>query len=98
MRIDADELYHRIARAWYNWAEDHGQVPVWPPRHGSQTHHMAVTATNAAIDLAQQAEREVLEDVATFARAQQKRLRGKTTKEVLEALATALEDGTWEDL
>lgn len=97
MRIDREALYQRISRIWYHWAENHGQVPVWPPRHGSQTHHMAMAAVQVVAEESRRVEEELIEDVATFLR-MQKRVASKPTKALLDALADALEDGSWENM
>lgn len=96
MRVDVEQLYARITRVWYVWAEEHGQVPVWPPRHGSQTHHMALGAVGVLNEVVKEIEGDVLEDVATFIRMQKKRHRKSSA--LLDSLAEALEDGTWENL
>lgn len=91
-----EKLYERITHRWYVWATEHGQVPLYPPKHGSQTHHMAMSAITTFFEAENGVEREVLEDVATFLRMQKKK--NPRAKAVLEQLATALEDGTWEDM
>jgi hypothetical protein len=93
--IDQDELYRLVARRWYSWSEEHGQVPVWPPRPGGQVHHMAMTAVSVVLGVAEQAEREVLEDVVTMLRV--RAAREPRSRKVLTELARVLEDGSWEN-